>query len=238
MINLLDNEYFEWMYRIVCDDTSHITYRKLLRNLYDTEFVWSVDMDSNRASYGISLRYRFGYDYGYSREEIDEYFGNMPCSVLEMIIALSIDIEEHIMCDPSIGDRTGQWFWKMIVNLGLGSMYDSRFNEEEVDEIIDIFLKREYEADGRGGLFRIRGCKYDLRKFEIWIQALWFLAGAAVATLVMAIVNVIFVLKDGTLHITKTEDKETYLFEISNLDKLDGKKQIVLKISREEQSML
>ena len=41
------------------------------------------------------------------------------------------------------------------------------------------------------------------------IQALWFLAGAAVATLVMAIVNVIFVLRDGTLHITKTEDKET-----------------------------
>ena len=70
------------------------------------------------------------------------------------------------------------------------------------------------------------------------IQALWFLAGAAVATLVMVIVNVIFVLKDGTLHITKREDKETYLFEISNLDKLDGKKQIVLKISREEQSIL
>lgn len=70
------------------------------------------------------------------------------------------------------------------------------------------------------------------------IQALWFLAGAAVATMVMAIVNVIFVLKDGTLHITKTEDKDTYFFEISNLDKLDGKKQIVLKISREEQSIL
>ena len=70
------------------------------------------------------------------------------------------------------------------------------------------------------------------------VSALWFLAGAAVATLVMVIVNVIFVLKDGTLHITKTEDKETYLFEISNLDKLDGKKRIVLKISREEQSIL
>lgn len=70
------------------------------------------------------------------------------------------------------------------------------------------------------------------------VSALWFLAGAATATLVMAIVNVIFVLKDGTLHITKTEEKETYLFEISNLEKLDGKKQIVLKISREEQPLL
>ena len=70
------------------------------------------------------------------------------------------------------------------------------------------------------------------------VSALWFLAGAATATLVMAIVNVIFVLKDGTLHITKTEEKETSLFEISNLEKLDGKKQIVLKISREEQPLL
>lgn len=70
------------------------------------------------------------------------------------------------------------------------------------------------------------------------VSALWFLAGAATATLVMVIVNVIFVLKDGTLHITKTEEKETYLFEISNLEKLDGKKQIVLKISREEQPLL
>lgn len=70
------------------------------------------------------------------------------------------------------------------------------------------------------------------------VSALWFLAGAATATLVMAIVNVIFVLRDGTLHITKTEEKETYLFEISNLEKLDGKKQIVLKISREEQPLL
>lgn len=70
------------------------------------------------------------------------------------------------------------------------------------------------------------------------VSALWFLAGAATATLVMAIINVIFVLRDGTLHITKTEEKETYLFEISNLEKLDGKKQIVLKISREEQSIL
>lgn len=70
------------------------------------------------------------------------------------------------------------------------------------------------------------------------VSVLWFLAGAATATLVMAIVNVIFVLRDGTLHITKTEEKETYLFEISNLEKLDGKKQIVLKISREEQPLL
>lgn len=175
MINVLDNEYFEWMYRIVCDDTSHITYRKLLRNLYDTEFVWIVDMDSNRASYGISLRYRFGHDHGYSREEIDEYFGNMPCSVLEMVIALSIDIEEHIMCDPSIGDRTGQWFWNMISSLGLLGMSDRKYNENLVNRKIDIFLSRKYKKNGEGGLFTVQDPNLDMREPEIWYQAMWYL---------------------------------------------------------------
>lgn len=51
---------------------------------------------------------------------IASYLDNRPCSVLEMIIALAIRLEEHIMDDPDIGNRTGQWFWDMIVSLGLG----------------------------------------------------------------------------------------------------------------------
>ena len=39
-----------------------------------------------------------------------------------MMIALAIRCEEHIMDDPDAGDRTGQWFWSMLVSLGLGSM--------------------------------------------------------------------------------------------------------------------
>ena len=173
----IEIEYFEWMYEIVCSGryAKENSYRKLLEHLHELEFHYIISKDSNRAEDGEDLSYRVAYETYSSRDRdiIVDYLSR-PCSVLEMMIALSIRCED-IMDDPSIGDRTGQWFWKMIVNLGLGSMYDSRFNEEEVDEIIDIFLKREYEADGRGGLFRIRGCKYDLRKFEIWIQALWFL---------------------------------------------------------------
>lgn len=63
-------------------------------------------------------------------------------SVLEMLIALSIRLEEHIMDDPEIGDRTGQWFWNMITNLGLGSMDDRKFNENRVEDIVTRFLER------------------------------------------------------------------------------------------------
>ena len=102
----------------------------------------------------------------------------VPCSVLEMMLALSIRCEEHIMDDPEIGNRTGEWFWIMIVNLGLGSMDDTRYDEEYVDDILDKFLNREYDADGTGGLFPVRNpryAQYDLRNVDIWYQLNWYL---------------------------------------------------------------
>jgi hypothetical protein len=92
-----------------------------------------------------------------------------------MIIALAIRCEETYMDDASIGDRTGQWFWGMIRNLGLGSMVDSRFDKLYVEEVVRRFLDREYEADGTGGLFTIKNCDADLRDVEIWYQLCWYL---------------------------------------------------------------
>lgn len=78
------------------------------------------------------------------------------------------------MDDPSIGNRTSQWFWRMITNLGLGHMNDDVYSKKEVSYILKRFLDREYERDGRGGLFRIRNAD-DLRNVEIWTQLLWYL---------------------------------------------------------------
>ena len=63
----------------------------------------------------------------------------------------------------------------MINNLGLGDMIDSRFDEFYVEETIDIFLNREYQSNGKGGLFTIKNCDYDLREVEIWYQLCWYL---------------------------------------------------------------
>ena len=97
-----------------------------------------------------------------------------PCSVLEMILALAYRCEE-IMDDANVGNRTGQWFWKMITNLGLGAMTDQLYDPEYVEKTVRNFLNRKYEPDGHGGLFVIRNCEYDLRKEEIWTQMTWFL---------------------------------------------------------------
>ncbi len=148
----LNNAYFDWMYQLVCDDeySRGLSYRKLLYLLHDTDFTYTIALDSNRYDDGIDLRYRFGNEQGYRDSMIASYLDNRPCSVLEMIIALAIRLEEHIMDDPDIGNRTGQWFWDMIVSLGLGSMDDSKFDKAHAIDVIRRFLNRDYERDGKG----------------------------------------------------------------------------------------
>lgn len=164
--------YFEWWYRIVCGErfAEDISYRKLLSKLHNTEFTYFVPNDDNRADDGIQLRHKFA-----DRDETILAHLDGPCSVFEMMVALAIRCETTIMDDPKIGDRTGQWFWGMIKNLGLSTMYDSNYDEEIVEKVIDRLLKREYEADGTGGLFTVRNCNQDLRKMEIWAQMNWYL---------------------------------------------------------------
>ncbi len=175
--NKLNNLYFEWMYQLVYTEKyfKRISYRNLLQRLHCIDFTYTIPMDGNRAEDGIDLRYRFGYEHSYEESMISNFLDNRPCSVLEMLIALAIRCEEHIMVDPDIGDRTGQWFWNMIVNLGLDSMNDFKYDIEYIDKIISNLLHRKYEANGEGGLFTVDNCKYDLRNIEIWYQMCWYL---------------------------------------------------------------
>lgn len=169
------NHYFEWLCRTVNGQIPYedIHYRKLLMHLHSTQFYYSISRDADRANDGVSLRWRFICEKNYDPRALDELEG--PCSVLEMMIALAIYCEEHVMDDPSYGDRTGQWFWGMITNLGLGSMSDDKFDRQYVDDVVTRLLDRKYEPDGKGGLFKIRNCNRDLRKVEIFHQLCWYL---------------------------------------------------------------
>lgn len=173
----LSTRYFEWMCDLVCDGKQYrkSSYRKLLQYLNSVTFTYILSLDGNRYEDGIDLRYRFGYDNDIDESVIASYLDDRPCSVLEMMIALSRRCEEHIMFNPDIGDRTGQWFWGMISNLGLIGMTDSRFNESYAEEIIDRFLNRKYERNGEGGLVTVSNSQYDMRTTEIWYQIMWYL---------------------------------------------------------------
>ncbi len=168
------SDYFEWMYDLMCQGrfAKGITYRQLFTFLHDTEFIYFVPYDENRAEDGVALRYRFCL---FHNCEDLEYCLDGSCSVLEMMVALAIRCEERIMADPEKGDRTAQWFWNMINSLGLSSMTDYNFNEWLVNDVITRFLKREYDPDGRGGLFTIKRWNRDARDTEIWRQLLAYL---------------------------------------------------------------
>ena len=155
--------YFNALYSTVVVNKAY-SYRKVLKLLHEREFEYEIYMDKNRYADGESYRDRLGYS--------DVKDG---CSVLEMMVALAVRIEEDIMDDPRYGNRIPQWFWHMMKNLGLSQFNDEEYDEEACNDIIDTFLDREYDYDGKGGLFRCRKAKADLRDYQIWIQASWYL---------------------------------------------------------------
>lgn len=172
------NLYFEWLFDMVCENrfAEEISFRKLIIHLHNTEFRYSIPNDKSRAREGENLRHRFALTH---MPEVPEYvildILAGPCSVFEMMVALAIYAEEHIMVNPQIGNRTGQWFWSMVVSLGLGDQMDHRFDQRYVEDTIQRFLDRKYEPNGQGGLFTIRNCWRDLRKVEIFHQLCWYL---------------------------------------------------------------
>lgn len=173
----ITNEYFDWLSGLVCGQrySGRISYKKLLSYLHETEFRWLLPLDENRAKEGETLRYRFCLACGYeSSVEIIIDILDGPCSMLEMLVALAVHCEDT-QYDPDVGDRTGQWFWSMITNLGLGSMTDDKFDWHYTDMVVTRFLNREYAPNGKGGLFTIRNYPRDLRDVEIWKQLCWYL---------------------------------------------------------------
>lgn len=173
-----DHLYFEWMYRLVCDplyaDIERSSYRKLFTKLHGTNYDYILPMDANQLSAGLDLRYRFVYETGRPYESVQELMDGVPCSMLEMIIALAYGCE-GIMANVKEGCRLGQWVWIMLSNLGIAGMNDERYDEAAVNDVLYRFIHNLYEPDGKGGLFWIENCKSDLRRTPIWMQACWYL---------------------------------------------------------------
>ena len=178
MRDVINNEYFEWLFNLVRKGgySKRFSYRKLLERLHTIEFRYLISRDQNRAQDGVDLRHRFAMTNGYLKE-YDQVMDALdgPCSVLEMMLGLAIRCEENIADDPRIGNRTAEWFWGMVVSLGLGPMLDSEYDKRYVDDTIERFLNRDYKPNGDGGLFTISHCERDLRKAEIWDQMNWYL---------------------------------------------------------------
>lgn len=170
------NQYFEWLCNFVYDsrNSKRNSYTNLLMHLFRTEYTWQIELDSNRAADGFNLRNVFAMEYKVYPIDLPK-----ECSVLEMLIALSNRLEHQIMSDPEQGDRTGQWFWDMIVNMQLGSMDNANYNAYYVDKRLSILLNREFDQNGSGGLFTLKNPREDLTQVQFWTIANWYLSEQA-----------------------------------------------------------
>lgn len=163
---VVDAAYYDWLLEQIDyypgDDDDVDT---ALNLMFETPFRWSIDNDDNRSEDGLQLRSIFMDDEGWNTNP----FFEEDCSVLEMLIALAIRIENDIMWDGET-NKTAKWFWEMFDNLG--------FNEVEPSDymfILDTFLDRKYDKNGVGGLFPLteNNTKQhrNQKKVEIWDQA-------------------------------------------------------------------
>ena len=169
------NGYFQFLCNLVGADTMmRGQYWHLLKVLHSTEFYWTNEYDGNRASYGEDLRVRYFNEINGQDAEYEEFLYS-PCSVLEMLTALAIAIEQNIMMDwrPESPDRTPEWFWMMIENLDVMDCSDDNWSastDAKIRHNLENFMDRNYESNGKGGLFPLRNPTKNQRNVDIWYQ--------------------------------------------------------------------
>jgi len=111
IFNDMTSQYFDWLRETVCGrwEPRNLSFHKLLAFLFQQDFIPSCEMDASRAEDGRDLRYRFAQEKSIPYAALNSATSGMPCSMLEMMVGLSIRIEEHIMADSEAGNRVGQW---------------------------------------------------------------------------------------------------------------------------------
>lgn len=171
MAETLDELYFTWLYGQVSSVKLKNTTKShwsLLRQLYTKEFVWTVPNDDNRVEDGVNLRYEFLHDEHIGPENSD--WLELGCSFFEMMVGLSRRLAFETEKNPR------WWFWQLMRNLDL-DRYNDRTNEpEEIDEVLNRVIWRNYNPNGYGGLFPLQNPHDDQRTIEIWYQASAYLA--------------------------------------------------------------
>lgn len=155
-------EYEQWLCQLVNPKKKDVN-NGILCLLHDMEFTWDIERDRNRAADGINLRKRFHAERGKFLGVNDRH-----CTVLEMLIALSIRVETEFIGDPR-NPHPEKFFWEMIDNLGIVPIRSGNgvFKNKM---IIQRWLQRDFGVSGCGSPFPLQHAKRDQRNIEIWDQ--------------------------------------------------------------------
>lgn len=160
----IENLYFEWLcakVQYIEVPTPSLTHWELLAQLHGTEFVFLISGDDNRAEDGLDIRREYVIE---ARPVYDEAWMNAGCSILEMMIFFARRAQFQTDIPSAI------WFWKFIENLDLLDFNDASYSQLDVESVLDQFVWRTYDYNGRGGMFPIEHPSKDQREVEIWYQ--------------------------------------------------------------------
>lgn len=165
-MNKLWDDYLQWLlWR--CGLERERRYDRLFESLHGMDFIYCLDRDENREVDGLDLRDQYEIPSIY--REYDKDFYNKKCSVMEMLVALAIRVDDDIVGDPG-EEHPEEFFMEMIKNLGLGAHKDNRFRKADVECIIYRWMRRKFRSNGEESPFPVRDDPRDQRDLEIWDQ--------------------------------------------------------------------
>lgn len=165
-------DYFYWLISKVVDERSSRNDLDLTRLLYSIPFKVVVSNDSNREADGIGLRSLYEYETG------NELRWMGDCTVLEVLVSIAKMVGEDVLGTYYHEDRVFEWFWMLIDNLGLrgvGEVEDVS-SRNYICELVDKWLSRKFEYNGRGSPFPLKRPPEDQRTVGIWKQICMYLA--------------------------------------------------------------
>lgn len=164
--NEMWDDYLEWLiWR--CGLEKEQRFNRLFEILHNINFVFYMGRDENREIDGFDLREKYEIPDVYL--DFEEDFINRECSVMEMLVALSIRVDSDIIGDPG-EENPSEFFIKMLENLGLDRFEGERFKRVDVCYIVDRWLRRGFDHNGYGSPFPVKMDHRDQRKLEIWDQ--------------------------------------------------------------------
>lgn len=176
MRQIVDEGYRNWLYGQISEgQPEYSNYKYMLDILENTEFKVYILMDENRVGDGVSLYNNF-----YHGQKDFSLFNREECSVLEMLVGLAYRCDD-VMSDQTKGCRVIDWFWRFVHNLGLDTFTDDLVSSnpelylQEMHQIVNRFVERGYDYNGKGGIFPLKNPPSDERKVEIWYQMMAWL---------------------------------------------------------------
>ena len=189
MIIKVKKSYFNYLLSTISDHDhdAEKEYTKLCTLLFNTPYVVLNPMDANRVSDVTVLRDSWLNSIRIKDEQLRlEYAKDIEAtgtSILEVLIALVLKINNQVLADPDRPELPANLFWNLIDNIvaygSFGSKY-TKASEVLTDDIWCDFASdtmiaclnrintRTYHPDGVGGLFPLRNPKINQRKEELW----------------------------------------------------------------------